>query len=86
MNDIVKRLRERRVTRWVHNTGETPHAEGYSTDAECQDAADEIERLRAALTTACERMDRARGILTGENPRPECNWGMLDTSDLTPNV
>ena len=49
MNDIVKRLRERRVTRWVHNTGETPRAEGYSTDTECQEAAAEIERLREVL-------------------------------------
>lgn len=38
--------------------------------------------LRAALAKAIERMDRARGILTNDNPRPECNWGMLDTSDL----
>jgi hypothetical protein len=50
------------------------------------EAADEIEELRAALTAACDRMDRARGILTNDNPRPDCNWGMLDASDLGPNV
>jgi hypothetical protein len=36
------------------------------------------EVLEEALT----RMDRARNVLTDGNPRPECNWGMLDTSDL----
>jgi hypothetical protein len=49
------------------------------------EAADEIEKLRAALTAACDRMDRARGILTNDNPRPDCNWGMLDARDLRPN-
>jgi hypothetical protein len=34
-----------------------------------------------ALVEAWERMDRARNILTDGNPRPECNWGMLDTSE-----
>ena len=27
-------------------------------------------------------MDRARAILTDNNPHPECNWGMLDTTAL----
>jgi len=39
-----------------------------------------------ALEKAIERMNRARSILTNGNPTPECNWGMLDTSDLTPNA
>ena len=38
--------------------------------------------LAASLTEACEHMDRARGILTNNNPRPDCNWGMLDSGDL----
>lgn len=38
--------------------------------------------LPELLTQAIERMDRARDILTKGNPTPECNWGMLDTSDL----
>ncbi|WP_129448156.1 hypothetical protein [Methylibium sp. Pch-M] len=50
--DIAARLRERRVTRWVHATGETPKASGYALDAECSEAADEIEQLRAALASA----------------------------------
>jgi len=54
MSDIVDRLRERQVQRWVHSTGETPRADGYRKDAECQEAAGEIERLRAALTVAQE--------------------------------
>ena len=38
--------------------------------------------IRAMLHNAMDRMDRARNLLTDGNPRPECNWGMLDTSDL----
>jgi hypothetical protein len=49
VDDIVKRLRERRITRWIHSTGQTPQASGYAVDAECNEAADTIERLRAAL-------------------------------------
>ena len=31
---------------------------------------------------ALARMERARGWLTNDNPRPVCNWGVLDTGDL----
>ena len=41
-----------------------------------------LERTQQALDEALNRMDRARCILTDGNPRPECNWGMLDTSYL----
>jgi hypothetical protein len=37
---------------------------------------------REVLEQALERMDRARDILTNGNPRPECNWGLLDTAEL----
>jgi hypothetical protein len=54
----------------------------------CADALESLvqerEMLLGSLIKACARMDRARGILTDDNPRPECNWGMLDTSDLKP--
>lgn len=40
----------------------------------------EVAASKAALLNAWERMDRARNILTGGNPRPACNWGLLDTS------
>ena len=40
----------------------------------------EIRRLTDLLEDAWERMDRARNILTDDNPRPECNWGILDTT------
>ena len=43
-----------------------------------------IAELEAALKDACERMTRARMILTDNNPRWDCNWGMLDASNLTP--
>lgn len=35
-----------------------------------------------ALKAALDRMDRARNLLTNGKPTPECNWGMLDTSDI----
>ena len=46
----------------------------------------ENKLMREALDEAIERMDRARGILTNGAPTPECNWGMLDTADLMPNI
>lgn len=47
---------------------------------------DVLERTQQLLAIAMERMDRARNILTNGNPRPECNWGMLDTTDLRSNA
>lgn len=57
------------------------------TEAACGGSAltAELERTQRLLERAIERMDRARMILTDGNPRPECNWGMLDTSDLRSN-
>lgn len=52
------------------------------TGAELERLREENAEQRRLLEMAIERMNRARGILTGNNPRPECNWGMLDTSDL----
>ena len=49
MTDITTQLRARRVTNWVHSTGETPVAAGLADDTLCCLAADEIERLREAL-------------------------------------
>jgi len=40
----------------------------------------ENQRLRNALETAWERMDRARKILTDGKPSKHNNWGMLDTT------
>lgn len=42
----------------------------------------EIAQLQGVLTSALTRMDRARGWLTNDSPRPNCNWGVLDTEDL----
>lgn len=41
---------------------------------------------RKVLEQAFVRMDCARDILTGGKPRPECNWGMLDTSDIRHDI
>ena len=53
--DLVQRLRDRSVSRWVHATGETPQADGYLADKDCAEAADEIERLRAENALLHER-------------------------------
>lgn len=42
----------------------------------------ERDDIHANLEKALARMDRARDILTDGYPRPDCNWGILDTSDL----
>jgi hypothetical protein len=43
----------------------------------------ELLQAAAQIEGAVERMDRARNILTNGQPTPNCNWGMLDTSDLS---
>lgn len=40
------------------------------------------KRIKHTLETAIASMDKTRNILTSNNPRPECNWGMLDTAAL----
>ncbi len=52
----------------------------------CDALTARVAELEAALNNALERMDRARAILTDDNPRPACNWGMLDTSDIRAKV
>ena len=46
------------------------------------DLATTLKSTQRLLETALERMDRARYILTDGNPRPECEWNMLNTADL----
>ena len=50
--DLIQRLRDRRVTNWVHSTGTPPLANGFAHDADCQKAATELERLTAELAAA----------------------------------
>lgn len=50
-----------------------------------EDKDKEIAQLRSALSgdNGClARMNKARGWLTNDNPRTECNWGILDTTDI----
>jgi hypothetical protein len=44
---LAERLERRRLTRWVHATGETPRASGYVVDQDCAEAAAELRRLHA---------------------------------------
>ena len=57
---LVERLRGRRVTRWVHATGETPHASGYALDELCAEAADLIESLNLEV----DRLRADRDLVT----------------------
>ena len=50
--DIVIRLRSRRITNWAHSTGCSPRANGFLVDPECDEAATEIEKLRAWIEKA----------------------------------
>lgn len=45
-----------------------------------------LKELREVLTDALTRMDRARYILTNGKPTPECNWGVLDASDIRARI
>jgi hypothetical protein len=45
-------------------------------------AAMDAAKVREILAGALERMDRARRILTNDKPTWDCNWGVLDTSDI----
>lgn len=69
-----------RVIARIHAAAPTPVADSGAT------LTDEQRRtlfdLYRCFIDALDRMDRARNILTDGNPRPDCNWGMLDTSDL----
>ena len=49
MTDITDRLRARRVTNWVHATGESPVAAGFANDTLCCLAAAEIDQLTLDL-------------------------------------
>jgi len=46
---LAEVLEKRRLTRWVHSTGETPRASGYVVDQECTQAAAELRRLYAEI-------------------------------------
>jgi len=53
---LAERLERRRLTRWVHATGETPRASGYVVDQDCAEGAAELRRLHAEnerLTNLC---------------------------------
>ncbi len=63
MSDITERLRSRVVTRWVHATGESPQASGYTPDAECAEAADTIEALRAEIEALKQDAERWHDML-----------------------
>lgn len=47
-DDLISRLRTKSIVRWIHYPGGTPEMRGRKPDPDCQEAAAEIERLRAA--------------------------------------
>lgn len=76
-DDLRKVTRDRDLWKERHDRERAAHAKNLT---EQQKVEAERNRLRTTLEDAWTRMDRARNILTDGNPRPECNWGMLDTS------
>ena len=54
----------------------------YATPTSAAAQPEVVGLIRAMLHNAMDRMDRARNLLTDGKPRPDCNWGMLDASDL----
>ena len=56
---LADALAERRVTRWVHSTGEIPRADGYRVDVECFEAAIELRRLHAEVERLREALEYA---------------------------
>ncbi len=52
MSALIEKLRARTVPRWTHATAGTPVMNGHKPDPDAQEAAAEIERLRAAALKA----------------------------------
>jgi hypothetical protein len=59
---LADRLERRRLTHWVHATGETPRASGYVVDQDCAEAAAELRRLHAVNQ---ELMEALKVLLPG---------------------
>ena len=76
----TERLREE--ARLNRAAAEKHYAYGEAQKERAEAAEAEAERLRGALGDACDRMERARFILTDGGPTPACNWAMLDTDTL----
>jgi len=62
---LADALDERRVTRWVHATGDTPRAAGYAVDVECAQAAAELRRLHEVNA---ELVEAIKAALSDEQP------------------
>ncbi len=76
-------LEKRRLTRWVHSTGETPRASGYVVDEDCAQAAAELRRLHevnAELLEALEDAAEAFEILANDGG-VDTYWYARFTSD-----
>jgi hypothetical protein len=71
---LAERLERRRLTRWVHATGETPRASGYVVDQDCAEAAAELRRLHALNAELLEAL-KQHGAHHGN-----CDYMILLTS------
>ena len=62
---LVERLRQRRVTNWIHSTGTTARANGTKPDPDCIAAADEIERCSKLRIVAAQVLAdlKSQGLL-----------------------
>jgi hypothetical protein len=57
---LAEVLEKRRLTRWVHSTGETPRASGYVVDQECTQAAAELRRQHEEIQSLRDRLARQK--------------------------
>ena len=77
MNDLTERLRARTVPNWVHSAGCAPEMRGHKPDDLCQQAADEIERLLAALRMVC-MLRQLGGMMPGSREIVQTIVGAAD--------
>lgn len=69
MNDLIKRLLARTVPNWTSTPGGIAVMHGHKPDALCQEAADEIERLRARVLELEAVHEDASGAILHERER-----------------
>ena len=71
--ELADRLERRRLTRWVHSTGETPRSNGYVVDVECVEAASELRRLQGEVEKLREALSDIVDFVDGpaEGKRPD---------------
>lgn len=83
--DMAHRLATRKVTNWVHATGDTPRSSGFCSDQECVEAAAllrtqhaELEALRASIRTQRAVIDDQQTELDRKSDAIQRLWAERD--------